>query len=353
MAENTPATTAPAVATEPTEPGAGTGGSHGPKVRTANPRMDPKVLTAKYGLLVAFIGTFVIFAVLKPHVFPTGNNVKAMLALAAPPMILAVGLTVVLVMQDFDLSFGSMIGLGGGAVTTFIVSHHWGWVVAIIVVLLMGLSVGVINGVMVAYFGGSSFIITLAMGTVLTGVEYALTHQNTVYSGFSKAFIGLGSNSSILGLSNQIWIAAVIAGVIWVLLDRTEIGRYMYAIGGNSEAARLSGLRVRPLRVTGFVIVGLTAAVVGILLVSESSSYSPNVGTTYLLPAFAAAFLGAAVFRPGEFNLPGTIIGVLFLTVIQTGLIELNLQTYIINLVQGGILIAAVLISRLGAQATT
>jgi ribose transport system permease protein len=125
----------------------------------------------------------------------------------------------------------------------------------------------------------------------------------------------------------------------------------MYAIGGNSEAARLSGLRVRPLRVLGFVMVGVTAAIAGVLLISESGSYAPNAGVAYLLPAFAAVFLGAAVFRPGEFNLLGTVVGVLFLGVIQTGLILLNLQTYIINLVQGGILIAAVLISRLGQRA--
>jgi ribose transport system permease protein len=124
----------------------------------------------------------------------------------------------------------------------------------------------------------------------------------------------------------------------------------MYAVGGNPEAARLSGVRVTPLRVLGFVLVGVTAAVVGILITSVSGSYSPNGGTSYLLPAFAAAFLGAAVFRPGEFNVPGTVVGVLFLGVIQTGLIMLDFETYVINLVQGGILITAVLISRLGER---
>ena len=117
----------------------------------------------------------------------------------------------------------------------------------------------------------------------------------------------------------------------------------MYAIGGNQEAARLSGIRVQAFRVIGFMLVGVAAAVVGILLISLSSSYSPNGGASYLLPAFAAVFLGAAVFRPGEFNVPGTVVGVLFLGVIQTGLVMLNFETYVINLVQGGILIAAVL----------
>jgi ribose transport system permease protein len=343
MPENTTA----AALTSPAEPSPAVP----PPARTrVAPRVDLSNLLARYGLLLAFLITIVIFSLARPNTFPTLNNVKSILTLAAPPLIIAAGLTVVLVMQDFDLSFGAMIGLAGGAVTTFIVSDHWAWQVAIIVVLLMGIGAGIANGVMVAYWGGSSFIITLAMGTVLTGVEFALTHQNTVYQGYPNGFIALASNTT-LGLSNQIWIAAVVAIILWVLLDHTEIGRYMYAIGGNSEAARLSGLRVKRLRVAGFVVVGVMAAVVGVLLISESGSYAPNGGASYLLPAFAAVFLGAAVFRPGEFNLPGTVIGVLFLGVIQTGLIMLNLQTYIINLVQGGILIGAVLISRLGQRA--
>jgi ribose transport system permease protein len=305
---------------------------------------------AKYGLLVAFVLTILVFSLARPHTFPTWGNFKTVLAQAAPPMILAVGLTVVLAMQDFDLSFGSMIGLAGGAVTIFITHDHWSWVLAIVVVLAFGVVAGIANGVMVAYFGGSSFIITLAMGTVLTGLEYAFTKQNTVFSGFPHGFINLASNTSA-GFSNQVWIALVVVIVAWLLLDHTEIGRYMYAVGGNQEASRLSGLRVRPLRVLGFVVMGLLAAVVGVILISESGSYSPDPGVPYLLPAFAAAFLGAAVFRPGEFNLPGTVVGVLYLEVITTGLVLLNLQTYLINLVQGGILILAVLASRLGQRA--
>jgi ribose transport system permease protein len=357
MAENPP-TSAAAIGIESNDPPASASAGQtldttpaGPSAPVGRRSTMAGTYISKYGLLLAFLITIIIFGIARPHTFPTVNNLKSILTLAAPSMILAVGLTVVLVMQDFDLSFGSMIGLAGGAATTFIVTDHWAWQLAIVVVLLLGVVAGLANGLMIAYLGGSSFIITLAMGTVLTGVEFALTHQTTVYQGYPSGFVGIASNSSILGLSNQIWIAAVIAVAVWILLDRTEVGRYMYAIGGNSEAARLSGLRVRPMRVLGFIIVGLAAAVSGILLISEASSYAPNGGVSYLLPAFAAVFLGAAVFRPGEFNLPGTVVGVLFLGVIQTGLIMLNLQTYLVNLVQGGILIAAVLVSRLGQRA--
>lgn len=307
-------------------------------------------LLARYGLLFAFGITIVIFSLARPESFPTSDNAKSILTLAAPALIIAAGLTVVLVMQDFDLSFGGMIGLAAGSVTYLMVTSGWAWPLAIVVVLLMGIAAGLINGFLVAQLGGASFIITLAMGTILTGVEFGFTSQETVFSGIDEDFANIAS-SEILGLNTQIWIAAAIAAIIWVLLDKTEIGRYMNAIGGNPEAARLSGVRVRQLRIVGFVIMGLAAAIVGLLITSRSASYSPNPGVSFLLPAFAAAFLGSAVFRPGAFNVPGTIVGVLFLGTIQTGLTMLDLETYVINLVQGTILISAVLISRLGQRA--
>jgi ribose transport system permease protein len=306
-------------------------------------------LLARYGVVVAFLATIVAFSLARPHTFPTIDNLKSILETAAPAAIVALGLTVPLVMRDFDLSFGSMIGLAGGAAVILQSKHGSSALVAILVVIGLAVLAGSVNGFLVAYLGGSSFIITLAMGTVLTGVEFAFTKQSTIFAGVSHGYAQI-AHGSILGLSNIVWIAFVIAILLWVVLDLTELGRYMYAVGGNPEASRLSGVPNRRLRLIGFVIVALGGAVVGILLTSNSGSYTPNFGTSYLLPAYAGAFLGAAVFRLGEFNIPGTVLGVLFLGVIQTGLTMLSLETYIINLVQGTILISAVLLSRLGQQ---
>ena len=346
MADSTPAT--PALQQQAPQPSSQPGEEVVAKPRSRTSATD---IASRYGLLVAFLLTILFFSVAKSSVFPTSRNAESILTAAGPSLILAVGLTVVLVMQDFDLSIGAMAGLAAGAAENFMVQNGIGWIAATLLVLLIAVAAGVANGFMVAFLGGSSFIITLAMGTVLTGVEFGLTKQNTVYSGFPHGLTQI-ANGSLLGLSNLVWIAGVVAAVVWVLLERTEIGRYMYAIGGNPEAARLSGVRVRSLRLLGFVIVAFSAAVVGLLLTSQSASYAPNVGISYLLPAFAAVFLGAAVFRPGEFNVLGTVIGVLFLGVIQTGLTMLNLETYMINLVQGGILITAVLVSRLGQRSS-
>jgi len=322
----------------------------GGAVRKRSRREFATAILGRYGVVIAFLLVVLFFSLAKPDIFPTSTNAKAILTDAAPSMIVAVGLTVVLAMQDFDLSFGSMIGLAGGVAVALMTRHDVGWVVALLAALGFGLTVGILNGYLIAFLGGSSFIITLAMGTVLTGLEYAFTKQATVFSGVPQGYVNLASEDYILGLSNQVWIAVAVALILWALLDRTEIGRYMYAIGGNPEAARLSGIRTRALRVLGFVIVGITAALVGIILTSQGGSYTPNPGASYLLPAYAAAFLGAASFRPGEFNVPGTVIGVLFLGTISTGLTQLNLETYLINLVQGGILILAVILGRLGQR---
>jgi ribose transport system permease protein len=298
---------------------------------------------------MAFAAVIVVFSLARPESFPTWANAQSILKSAAPALVIAATLTVVLVMQDFDLSFGATIGLAAGAAVILMANQSWPWELALAVALLFGLVAGIINGVLIAYLGGSSFIMTLAMGTVLTGIEFAITAQKTIFGGLPEAYTAIGQGS-LGGINTTVWIAGAIALVLWVVLDHTETGRYMYAIGGNADAARLAGIRTRFLRLIGFAVVGVGAAVVGVLLSSQSASYSPAPGAAFLLPAYAAAFLGSAVFRPGEFNIPGTVVGVLLLGTIQTGLTMLDLETYAINLVQGGILIIAVLASRVGQR---
>lgn len=304
---------------------------------------------ARYGVLIAFGITLAVFSIARPETFPTETNFKFILQFAAPQMIVALGLTVVLTMRDFDLSIGSIVGLSGGAVIALMVTHGVDWRIALAVGLGLGIAAGLANGFLVAVLGGNSFIMTLAMATIITGVEFAFTSQTVIFAGVDPGYVDIAAGSTF-GLNNQVWFALAVAVILWILLDTTETGRYMYAIGGNPEAARLSGIRTRTLRVLGFVIVGFTAALVGVLLSSAGAGYTPDPGQFLLLPAYAGAFLGAAMFRPGEFNVPGTVVGVLFLGTIQTGLTLLNLQSYLINLVQGAILILAVLLSTVAAR---
>lgn len=315
----------------------------------ARPLKDTVLLIlARYGVLIAFAVMILVFALVAKN-FWALENLKNILRDSSPGIIVAVGLTVVLVMQDFDLSISGMVGLAAGSAVALMVYHEVGWGLAIVVALAFGVGAGLVNGFLVAVLRGNSFIMTLAMATILTGIELAFTNNSVVFTGVPEGYVDIAASVS-LGLSNQIWIALGIALVLWVVLDTTETGRYMYAIGGNPEAARLSGIRTRKLRIIGFVIVGVTAAVVGILISSYSAAYNPGRGGPLLLPAYAGAFLGAACFRPGAFNVPGTVVGVLFLGTIQTGLTYLNFDQWLISVIQGLILIAAVLLSTLAAR---
>lgn len=308
-----------------------------------------RALLARYGVLGALLATIVVFGALRPNSFLTLDNAKSILTLAAPLAITAMGLTVVLVLGDFDLSIGSMIGLGGATAIVLMSKAGVAWQAAIVLALAMGLAGGALNGILVAYFNASSFIVTLGMGTVLTGLEFSMTGQKTLYDGVAAGYVSLGQHE-LLGLNTQVWIALAVARAVYVLLEHTEMGRYMYAAGANPEAARLSGIRVQRLRLIAFVLVGAAAALAGILLTAQSGSSFSNAGQPYLLPAFAAVFLGSTVLRGGRFNPLGTLIGVIFLGVIQTGLTMLQLSTAVVNLVQGSVLIAAILLARLGAR---
>jgi len=222
---------------------------------------------------------------------------------------------------------------------------------AVLLGLGVGAAIGLINALVVVVAKIDSFIGTLATGSLIVALITMVTHDNIV-SGkeLSGGFADIGQ-TDIGGVTLPVIYLVLVAVAIWYLLEHTATGRRLYATGFNPDASRLAGVAVNKLRFVSLVISGSLAGASGIVLASSLGSGSPTAGTPYLLPAFAAVFLGAAVFRPGEFNVPGTIIGVLFLGVIQTGLIMLDFQTYVINLVQGGILISAVLISRLGARA--
>ena len=264
-----------------------------------------------------------------------------------PLLILSVGLTVVLAMGDFDLSFGAMVGLAGGSAAALIVNHEVNWVVTILLVLVMAVAVGVANGFFVAYLNASSFVITLAAGTILFGIETLWTNNRSISGLDVQAFLDLDEIKVIQNLRLPFFIALGFFFLIWLMLDRTELGRYMYAIGGNPEAARLAGIRVARIRTFGFIVVAVAAAIVGILLAANIGGSRSDLGTTFLLDAYAAVFLGAAVFRPGQFNAPGTLVGVVFLRTVEVGLLQMQIDNSWINISKGLILVFGVLLSQL------
>jgi ribose transport system permease protein len=320
------------------------GPSEPPDATTARRGANVTEWLARYGVLLVFLIVFAVFAVLKSSVFLSGDNLKAILQQSAPLGIVAFGLTVAFVMREFDLSFGAMAGLASAIAAVLMSQHGIDWRVAVLLALAAGVVAGSVNGLLVAYAGASSFVVTLAIGTVLTGLEYSVTGQKTIFENVPADYINVGQGT-FLGINYQVFVALAVFLGTWFLLDFTERGRYMHAIGGSPDAAYLSGINVRRLRLMGFVLVGLAAAVAGILLGAQGGGSSPNSGAPLLLPAFAAVFLGSAAFRPGEFNVLGTLLGVLFLGVIQNGLTLLNASPAVINIVQGSVLASAVLLT--------
>jgi ribose transport system permease protein len=305
---------------------------------------------ARYGVLLVIAATFAVFSLLRPDSFFTALTIKGILRDGAPLMIVALGITTVLAMNDYDLSVGGLVSLCATLVVVF-VSTDWAglnWILAIFLTAVIGSLLGLANGVLIAYVRLPSFILTIASGTVFGGLALEIVSSQSVYQGISSSFINLASGT-LWGLSHQVFIGVGVLIVAHLFLRHTEYGRYMYAIGGNAEAARLSGVRVQMLRATGFAIVGVSAAIAGVLINSQAGAANPNTGLGLLLPAYAAAFLGSSMFRVGLFTPVGTAIGALYLQMVGTGLTILDLTGPVVQMIQGGILVGAVLVSRLTA----
>ena len=311
-------------------------------VSKAAPRLDLLSLVARYGTVVFLLLLLVGFSIGRPEVFPTMLNLLNILNQSAILGIIAVGLTVCLVMGLFDLSISAMATLGGYAVCHLLVLEAglpiW---VAILAVLVIALLIGVANGMLVSYLGISAFIATLASGSIITGVVLGVSDSRTIVSGLPDAFGFIGQESSF-GIPNAVILMVVVAWGLWVLLEHTQVGRNLYAIGGNPEASRLSGLAVKRYGPFALAISAICAALAGIVAASSLGAGRPQgVGETYLLNAFAAVFIGASTLRPGQFHILGTVIGVLLIGVINNGLSILGAPTYWQYIVQGALLIIA------------
>jgi len=308
-----------------------------------------KKIFVNYGLLITLLAMIAVFGVLEPQYFLTLANLRSTTIIAAPMLIIAVALTVPLGLGEFDLSISNMTQLSGAVVVWFISNIGMWWPAAALLSLLIAGLLGLIIGLVVVGSRVNAFIITLGAGTVLAGLEYGVHRGLTVYKGIPDSFTQL-ANGSIIGIKGGSIVALVFAGIIWLLMEWTVTGRRMRAIGGNYEAARLSGVKVDQLRALSFAITASGAGLAAIILTAKSSSYYPNSASALLLPSYAACFLGTTVFRANIFQVTGTIVGVAFLATLQSGLIMVGVSSWIGQIVQGTILIGAVWSSKLAGR---
>ena len=290
--------------------------------------------------LYIFVVMFIVFSIWVPDTFLKWDTWKAMFDSQAVTAILAIGLVVALSAGAFDLAIGAELGFGAIVVAWLLVDKGVAVVPAIALTLLAGGLVGLANGLLVVKARIDSFIATLGMSSILLALIAWVSDSQQIL-GLPQSFQKLGT-TEILGLTLPVYLMLATALVVWYLLERTPLGRRVYATGGNIEAARLAGVRVAAVVVGSLVVCGVIAAFAGLLVSANLATGDPTIGPSYLLPAFSAAFLGSTQFRGGRFNVWGTIVAVIVLATGVKGLQLAGAPIWIPDLFNGAALLLAV-----------
>jgi ribose transport system permease protein len=309
----------------------------------AKPKVDFTVLFARFGTLASLVALLIFFSLARSDVFPTVNNLLNIMSQISILGTMAFGLTVCLVMGLFDLSIAAMATLGGYVATFLLVQYPDNVSVteAVAASLVTAAVIGICNGLIVSYLGISAFIATLATGSIITGAVLGISDSKTIITGIPDEFTVIGQGS-LFGVSNPILIMLSVGLALWLLLEHTQVGRHLYAIGGSAEASRLSGIAVKRYAPFALAICAACAGLGGLMAAAVLGAGRPQgVGDGYLLNAFAAVFIGASSLRPGKFHILGTLIGVLLIGVINNGLSVMGVPTYWQYIVQGVLLVAA------------
>jgi ribose transport system permease protein len=319
-------------------------------VRDRFDRLDVVDLSRRYGIIVVWLGVIAVFSVLRPDTFFTFGNLQTIAGSQAVLVVLTIGLLVPFAVGEFDVSISGTLGISLVLVGWLNVVQGWaiGW--SILAALGVGLLVGAINAFFVVVARVESIVVTLGMGTLLAGVAIGINGQST--GGISQKLVDATRNE-LFGLPYIFYYGLLLTVIAWYVFSFTPLGRYIYFVGAGRDVARLSGIPVDRIRVGAFLVSGVVSALAGVLLAGWLGASDPNVSGTYLLPTFAAAFLGAAVIQPGRFNPWGSLIAVYFLVTGVTGLELLGLAGWIEQVFYGGSLVLAVAFSRLAGRRET
>jgi ribose transport system permease protein len=339
----TAATSEPGASDPARQPGAG---GRGPQPAARGARIGAFV--GRYGVVVALLLLIVVFSLLRPDTFFTTGNFQSILNTESVLVILALGLIVPLASGEFDLSIAAVLGFSAGLLAHLTANEHWAVLPALGVTLLAALLTGVLNGVFVVYFGVNSFITTLGIGTIVGGLAIAIFTAETIGgipSSFSDPF-----RVELLGLDMPVFLAFGLALVMWYFLQHTPTGRYVFFAGEGREAARLAGVRVDRIRFGGLVGSALFAWLAGIVLAAQTGAAQATYGSPFLLPAFAAAFLGATTIKVGRPNAWGTVAAVYLLAVGTVGLQLLGAADWVEDVFNGSALVLAVALARLASR---
>ena len=298
----------------------------------------------KYGIYVALILMVVVLAIITPSFFNTQNfiNVLRQISIKA---VMAIGVTIVIMTGGIDLSVGSVLALSAVIATSFATSDNpHPLAISLLLGILVGLACGAVNGLCVAWLKVAAFIATLAMTTAARGLAMIYTNGRPVinilpeYTNIGNGFVG--------AIPIPIIVMAVVIVIAVYLMEFTKYGRYIRAVGGNEQAALVSGINVRLIKFSAYAIAGVTCAIAGILLSARTMTGQPASGEGYELDAIAAAVIGGASLSGGVGTISGTVVGMLILGVLTNGLDMLGVSSYYQQVIKGVIIVAAVLLDR-------
>ena len=286
------------------------------------------------------IGLCVLLWILTPHFLTVANalNVMEQTSINA---IVAIGMTFVIISGGIDLSVGSLVAVAG-VVLAGVLKAGWPIPVAIAAGLAIGAATGLINGIVIAFGRLPPFIMTLGMMSVARGAALLMTDGRPI-SGFDASFRSIATGR-IAGVPAPIVLTLALYAVSHFVLSRTRFGRYVYGIGGNEEATRLSGVNVRFHKTMVYVVSGVMSAIAAVLLTARLNSAQPIAGIMYELDAIAAVVIGGTSLSGGEGHLGGTLIGALKMGVLRNGLNLLGVSSFLQQLVIGVVIIVAVLV---------
>ena len=296
----------------------------------------------------ALVAMFVAYSVTLPSTFFTHGNIIAMLASESFVLILAIAVTLPLRSGDFDLSVAAVMVFSSAVLGILTSQHHWPLVPAIVVTLMIGVVIGSVNAFFIVKLGINAFIVTLGMMTALGGLTYGITGSQIV-TNLPSALVRMGQGS-LFGLPDAVFYGWILAAIMWYVLEYTPYGRYLLFVGGNRDSSRLAGLRVGRLRSSAFIGSALLSSVAGVVMAARIGAIDPSVGPSFLLPPYAAAFLGTTTIQIGRFNVVGTVIASYFLIVGVTGLLLAGASPWVSDLFNGGALLVAVTFAKLASK---
>lgn len=304
---------------------------------------------SQYGIYAAFVILCILFAVSSP-VFLSAGNIMNIVRQISFNAILAMGMTTVIITGGIDLSVGSVLAIAAVVSASFI--KMAGPVLpvpaAILIGLLIGAGCGFFNGLFVTKGKLPPFIVTMVTMTMARGAAQLFTKGRPV-SGLLDGFTYLGAGF-LFGIPVPIYLLLIVVIITYFILNRTRLGRYLYAVGGNEAAAEASGIKVQKIKMFAYIYSGILAAFVGLILTARLNSASPVVGNGYELDAIAASVIGGTSMEGGKGRVMGVLIGALIIGTISNGLDILNVSSYWQQIVKGLIILAAVLIDRKAAK---